>query len=195
MKTNQQTYKARILSKSRLIALAAVILLGSIQIVRAQWNGPDGSGNISNANTGNVGINTPNPQGKLHITTNIGEKAMQLFSTGSSSYGRLTSEVTNWWGFTNNASYSGGLWYLDDTTKGGQAFALDSYAGGNQLWIGGFTAGANPASGRQWIGLWLDINNHRVGVGTTNPTAALHVAGDGKFTGNLTVDEIGRAHV
>src|SRR5436309_1448396 len=127
MKTNQQTYKARILSKSRLIALAAVILLGSIQIVRAQWNGPDGSGNISNANTGNVGINTPNPQGKLHITTNIGEKAMQLFSTGSSSYGRLTSEVTNWWGFTNNASYSGGLWYLDDTTKGGQAFALDSY--------------------------------------------------------------------
>ena len=51
MKANQQTYKSKLLSKNSLIALAAVILLGSSQnaLAQAQWNTT--GNNISNANT------------------------------------------------------------------------------------------------------------------------------------------------
>jgi hypothetical protein len=36
--------------------------------------------------------------------------------------------------------------------------------------------------------LYLNTAGGNVGIGTTSPIAKLHVAGDGKFTGNLTVD-------
>jgi hypothetical protein len=63
----------------------------------AKWT--DGAGTLWDSvvteSGGNLGLGTATPQGKLHIQTNIGEKALQLFSNGSSSFGRLTSEVTN----------------------------------------------------------------------------------------------------
>src|SRR5205807_1347914 len=145
MKTNQQTYKPRFLGKETLIAVAAVFLFGCAQNALAQVWSSDANNNIyKNPTTGNVGIGTTSPQGKLQINTSDTEKALQLFHNYSATYGnsttfgRLTSEVSDWWGFTNNAYYSGGNWYLDDTTKGGQGFALDSYAGGNRIWIGGW---------------------------------------------------------
>ena len=57
MKTNQQIYAPRFLSKSALILLAAVILLGSSQNALAQW-----TTNGNNTTTpNNVGIGTTTP--------------------------------------------------------------------------------------------------------------------------------------
>ena len=47
-----------------------------------------------------------------------------------------------------------------------------------------YIRGGKPTS-RVIIG---DVNSGNVGVGTASPTAKLHVAGSGRFTGNLTVD-------
>jgi hypothetical protein len=68
MKTNQQSPQHGVLCKSILIALAAIVLFAySKDAFAQQWTGPDGSNNISNANTGNVAIGTSGPGSRLEV--------------------------------------------------------------------------------------------------------------------------------
>jgi len=57
----------RVLPYNNLIAFALLLLLGCFAQASAQWTTPDGSGNISNTNTGNVGIGTSTPNALLEI--------------------------------------------------------------------------------------------------------------------------------
>ena len=70
--------------------------------------------------------------------------------------------------------------------QGGQVNA----SGG--LCIGGDcrTAWSQVGGGSQWTasGANISYTGGSVAIGSTNPTATLHVAGDGRFTGSLTVD-------
>ncbi|HKG60098.1 MAG TPA: hypothetical protein VKB05_10065 [Pyrinomonadaceae bacterium] len=50
-----------------LIALALLLVLGCFAQLSAQWTIPDGNGNISNTNSGNVGIGTSSPNALLEI--------------------------------------------------------------------------------------------------------------------------------
>lgn len=56
---------------NNLIAFALLMLLGCFAQVSAQWTTPDGSGNISNTNSGNVGIGTSTPNALLEIKKSI----------------------------------------------------------------------------------------------------------------------------
>ncbi|HEX9544354.1 MAG TPA: hypothetical protein VF955_04170 [Pyrinomonadaceae bacterium] len=47
-----------------------VLCLSRPADVRAQWTTPDASQNISNTNTGNVGIGTASPNAKLEVNKN-----------------------------------------------------------------------------------------------------------------------------
>jgi len=52
------------------MAILMVMLCAYSQDVLAQWTQPDGSGNISSTNTGNVGVGTTSPAAKLTISNN-----------------------------------------------------------------------------------------------------------------------------
>jgi len=60
------------------------------------------------------------------------------------------------------------------------------------LCIGGDcrTAWSQVGGGSQWTtsGANISYTGGSVAIGSTNPTATLHVTGDGRFTGSLTVD-------
>jgi hypothetical protein len=138
-----------------LLGMAMLLLQSSS--VQAQWT--TGT-NISNTNSGNVGIGTANPQyGKLQVN-----KIIRIDDDSGSANG------------SNTLSASPGL-YLGTSAGGGQLQFNGS--GGIDLWQ--YNAAA-------WGRTVTFAKTGNVGIGTTSPTAKLHVAGDGRLTGNLTVD-------
>jgi len=131
---------------------------------RAQqpWSTPDATtGNINNTNSGYVGIGTTSPQNALDVNGS-------LILRGNSTMANLSSV--------------------------GPVFNAGYYAAGGYAFFQGFNY-----TTLVYIPLDIDaskviINSNsggNVGIGTTTPAAKLHVVGDGKVTGNLTVDGTG----
>ncbi len=177
----------------RTMAVAASILL-SVN-AGAQWlpAPPTGSGPIY-YNGGNVGIGIDTPWTKLHVvgpTTNYGaaifEDFLKDFGAG---FGVLTVldktlPTTQYWTVGGNISLRGvfnastGATATFGGIKAGKANTtdgnLDSYLA---LYTRGHAAGTTEK-------LRIDATG-RVGIGTTAPTAKLHVVGDVVVTGNIT---------
>jgi hypothetical protein len=181
--------------------LFAVTLLTTTvaSVAQAQWaNSPSITGAIY-YNGGRVGIGTSAPQSLLHLSGPGGVSNLTFDSPGSHKFRFGTvSGVPNWGALTINASYNAG-WSLDDASTNGWFFKLDTRGGNassenNGLWLFRVPPGAGVhtdegpvfgvTNGRAWFG-------GNLGVGTASgfaPTARLHVAGSGQFTGDLTVD-------
>jgi hypothetical protein len=111
-----------------------------------------------NPNGGNVGIGTNNPQNALHVNGS-------LIATGNTSMSNPTSV-----GPAFNAGYY---------ATGGYAFS-QAYNFTTNVYVPLYNDGSK---------IVLNANSTgNVGIGTSNPTSKLHVAGDGLVTGNLTVN-------
>ena len=120
------------------------------QVGGSQWAT---SGSTINYASGNVGINTSSPSGKLHVV-------------GVSSLGTAV------FGGTTNASHFN---YNGDSSE-------DTYIRGGKT-----TSRVIINDSASGVVL-LAQGGGNVGIGTGLPTAKLHVAGTGRFTGDLTVD-------
>jgi len=59
-----------------------VILLLATVAANAQWTTPDGSGNISNTNSGNVGVKTTTPEFPLQVN-NSSSNILGMAYTGT----------------------------------------------------------------------------------------------------------------
>jgi len=111
-------------------------------------------------NAGNVGIGTISPAAKLHIVGGT-DNPNTFLSLDTGVHGGSQFQIG---GTTNNESY----------------FNLNVYRAGlysTRLSVNNFGHLLLQPSG-----------DGNVGIGTTTPTTKLHVVGDGKVTGNLTVD-------
>jgi len=129
-----------------------VVAAHPTDILAQQWNGPDASGNISNTNTGNVGIGTSNPD--LYARLNVYKAAgagvdVQSSSAGGWSRLRLV---------TGTHTYG---WFTGDSTQPDAP---------NKIGLYDYTASA--------FRMMFDSSGN-VGIGTPTPGAKLEVDGSG----------------
>jgi hypothetical protein len=183
----------------RRIFAPIALVLGCVLPLHAQWaDSPSVTGAIY-YNGGRVGIGTNAPQSLLHLAGPAGVSTLTFNSPGVQRFRFGTQAgLQNWGALTINSRYESG-WYLDDTAVNGWFLKLDGRGGNtanvsNGLWLYRIPEGTNPRSGEAPL---FGVTNgrayfaHNVGIGTTvgtAPAARLHVAGNGYFTGSVTVD-------
>jgi hypothetical protein len=127
--------------------VSALLLTQPVEVI-AQCTCPwiTNGNNISNANSGNVGIGTSSPASLLHLGA---PNAAITFETGGLSKGRVQTVVPNWIGMTLNADFNNN-WHLDNTASGGWFLKLDGRGGAgavntfNGMWLFRLPPGANP---------------------------------------------------
>jgi hypothetical protein len=129
---------------------------------------------------GKVGIGTTDPQDKLHIS-GVSEN-IRVHNTGTGNYG-----LEIWRGSNKGASFAWGEGNANLEIKN---YRNDSQPDGPYANIDFFTGGTNAnSSGSPAYSPELRMRIQQtgeVGIGTSNPTAELHVVGDATVTGNIT---------
>jgi hypothetical protein len=149
-----------------LLALCALALLGAVQPAHAQWSQPDASGNTT-YNTGNVGIGT---------STFTPTNPLTIARSGSSPY-------------TSRPAYE--LLQLVDRTDNTPEILFGSAYNG--MWLR--YTGTDGTASHQRLGIvtggagesFVINNDGLVGIGTTNPSYRLHIAGDNTSTGGYPI--------
>lgn len=179
MSNNQQTITPKVSPLCSLMALALVVALGCFAQAGAQWT-TDANQNMSNTNTGNVGVKTPTPEfplqvnsassnvlgvvytGSLSLTSGAGIQSLNL-TTPSAADQRL--------GFYTFGVRNGGTSYNPVAIQGfsSQAWTLNSAQGG-YLTFATTPNGSTTRTERMRI----DQNGY-VGIGTTGPPYPLSV--------------------
>jgi hypothetical protein len=142
---------------------------------------------------GNVGIGTTNPQGKLHVAGSFAggvlEDGADRPSVGLSGQYPQVTMMAGGTGNLNhgptvmlgsyNSGTSGASKHWSIGTSGQDSTFLD---------IGYAENDVNPHAGIRNYGgttVMTLVNSGRIGVGTTNPQAKLHVAGNARFDGRV----------
>jgi len=136
-----------------IVLFAAVIVFAAAGNAPAQWT--TNGNNINNTNTGNVGIGTTSPAGKLDLN---GPDAAP--TSGATTNGTLLLGASP----STNLVLTGGV----STTSNVYSWLQSR----NRAFANFYDLALNPLGGN-------------VGIGTSAPSAKLHVVGDVVVTGNI----------
>jgi hypothetical protein len=163
-----------------MMSILAITLLGGFNRAQGQWT--TNGNNISNTNTGNVGIGTASPGSLLQVNSGAAPTSGQ-FRLSANSAGSLSGIAYS----ANNIAlgfdvdYSSGSWLARD---GAVAWL---YKTSGKFFIQGSTGNTVGSSAAVNNYVAVDLSNGNFGIGTTSPAAKLDVNGNANVTGNLTV--------
>ena len=158
------------------------------------------SGSTINYSAGNVGIGVASPTTKLDVDGVVDATGFTINGAALASSQWATSGSTINYGAgnigVNNTSPGAKLHVTGVSTSGTAAFAgtnntshFNHGNGTEDTYLrGGKTTSRVVINDNASGVVTLAEGGGNVGVGTASPTAKLHVAGTGRFTGNLTVD-------
>jgi len=127
--------------------------------------------NLYLKNGGNVGVGTTTPNTRLHVFSNVAYDGIKLDGSSRPTLAFAVSGVLKALYGVSTAANS----FVSGDASGDLAHRVD---GGNIL----FSTNSG-ASAQMYL-----KNGGNVGIGTTSPTAKLHVAGDAYVSSNMTVD-------
>jgi hypothetical protein len=168
------------------LSFVAAFTIGGQSVHAQQWTGPDGSGNISNTNSGNVGIGKA-PAYKLDVNGVVNSvSSFQSLNGAYTSIGFRDDDVV----YRPHA-----LWVGNTNADGGKYAGITNYPGANTAVVndGLFLVAPYTNNWDKWVPT-LSIRGTsangpgNVGIGTTNPVYRLQVrSGNGSFlTGDPT---------
>lgn len=150
-----------------------------------RWNGANNleTSSIYQNDAGNVGIGTSNPTSKLEVSGDIHSSSIQL----GNSAGSITE---NWWEFGKDD----GLTSTGIDFHGGSGAGFSDYTARIYRYSGNNADFIILNRGTGSLVLGTDNSNQltiktggNVGIGTTNPTSKLEVAGNAKINGTAIV--------
>jgi hypothetical protein len=183
----QSILKQRVAS---FLCLVAALVLGSQSGQAQQWTTPDASGNISNTNSGNVGIGTAAPAQKLDVNGNVRiPSSAVIYLSKNQPYSYLASQALALLNessgtmapkdallFEANRSGNGLTSGTFAGIFGGKENTTDDDAAGVLTFLTTTTGSYNVLNERMRI-----TSSGNVGIGTTSPTHRL-VVGSGTTT-------------
>jgi len=166
------TFSSQILT---MVLTGFVLVLLQSSTTQAQWTTPDGQGNISNTNTGKVGIGTSSPttildaNGSIRLRQNPGGNV-------AASLIELGDRHTGWGMGINWNIYYDGSWHYRNADYGAVISLGDGTNQGDLLFttIPSGAAGAAPTFNERM----RITNSGNVGLGTTSPSLPLEVRGN-----------------
>ncbi len=170
MKANYKSHQPKFLSKSTLIMVTAIILLGCAQGALAQtppWTTAANGNDIYKTNPGNVGIGTTVPSAPLHIFGSVETVKQNL--TEPTSYIQF--------GFYEGATKMGAFGYQGSNSSG--------FVGGPSAMVFGTLGNANTAFLTNGLERLRITGAGYVGINQTNPQALLDVNGSINVSGNI----------
>src|ERR1043166_2106309 len=153
MNINQHTIIPRVSPLRILMALVLVVAFGCFAKAGAQWTTPDGSGNINSTNTGNVGVGTSSPGVKLDVLSSI--NLIARFGSSAAAHTQLFIDSQSAYN-ANLTLNRGGVpkWYMGNRASNDRLSFIESTG---------------------TIELLTILQTGKVGIGTTAPTAYLHI--------------------
>ena len=156
MRTKQQSSQRKISWAGKLIMLAVIFLFSCSQkILAQQWSTSANGTDISNTNSGNVGVGTSSPANKLDVVSSSGTWTARFKKSDASHGGILIDSAAGFnpnIGLSVNGAYK---WFLMSNSSNGDAL---------QFW--------------ESTGMWprLSISQAgNVGIASTNPLGQLHL--------------------
>jgi hypothetical protein len=145
-----------------------VLIFAQPQVAMAQWTTPDSSGNITNTNTGKVGIGAVSFDSwdstifkVLGLNTNYGF----TIAAGNSSGNALH--------ITDRAYFDGSYWkYSASSTP------ISNYFMGSGIHVFRVAPAGTAGNNVTWTEAMRITNSGNIGIGTNTPSHRLHIAGD-----------------
>ncbi len=184
MSINQQTINPKVSPLSCFLALALVVAFGYFANASAQWTTPDGSGNINNTNSGNVGVGTTAPSRKVTVSNTAAqaEEIIGVYRPASANTSAGRNRVAFEFrgdAYSDNPNVYG--WSMTPNTVLAKISVLPmsytelgSVIAGTHASLGFFvtSAGHSGLAERMTI-----LGNGRVGINLTSPIYSLDVNG------------------